>query len=128
MSRPPGHVKITCVFFVAHSLGSMANRARACLGGSSAAGVGLVRWLRLAVFVKVVKISTVIFNFVVAIVADIQEVRRIQSNVRVCDVLRRQPYFVMDDVAGRISAYLTQAAVNVDAGSDERRAALAPLF
>ena len=67
------------------------------------------------------------FNFVVAIVADIQEVRRIQSNVRVCDVLRRQPYFVMDDVAGRISAYLTQAAVNVDAGSNERRAALAPL-
>lgn len=120
-------MKITCVFFVTHSLGSMANRARACLGGSSTAGVGLVRWLRLAVFVKVVKISTVIFNFVVAIVADIQEVRRIQSNVRVCDVLRRQPYFVMDDVAGRISAYLTQAAVNVDAGSDERRAALAPL-
>lgn len=35
--------------------------------------------------------------------------------------------FVMDDVAGRISAYLTQAAVNVDAGSDERRTALAPL-
>lgn len=69
---------------------------------------------------KIIKMLPVCeMNFIVAIVTDIHQVLKRQRYGRIINVTRRKLLSVVYDVPGALVADLTQAAVNINAVTDE---------
>ena len=65
-------------------------------------------------------------NFIVAFMANVLHVAPVQCDIRIRDVVRRQFFFVVHDIAEAFPAYLAHAPVDGDAVSNKSLTAFLP--